>query len=780
MAVRGAVQGVGFRPWIFRLAAELHLNGWVNNTPQGVFIEVEGEKEILDRFLLRVRQEPPPRAFIQTLEYVILDPAGYDSFVIRESENAGGTTALILPDIAPCPDCLGDISDPDNRRHGYAFTNCTNCGPRYTIITALPYDRPNTTMAGFVMCDDCRHEYENPLDRRFHAQPNACPVCGPHLVILKPDGAVIPSDDEAALDRAADTIRRGKIAAVKGVGGFHLMADARNAHAVRRMRMLKNREEKPFALMYPSLDQARSDCAVSPLEEQLLHSPESPIVLLDRLDSGTRTTTGVVAAVAPNNPTLGIMLPPSPLHHLLMNKLQFPVVATSGNVSDEPICIDRQEALSRLGGMADCFLDHNRPIRRHVDDSIVRVVLGREFVLRRARGYAPLPVPGLRTEHRLLPPMIAVGPHLKNTVAISAGDNVILSQHIGDLETREAFDAFERTGADLCRMYNVKPSVVIADLHPDYLSTHHASGMAKDNNIPAIAVQHHYAHIAACMGENGIDGELLGVSWDGAGLGPDGAIWGGEFLTTGGTSFTRKGTMLAFRLPGADRAIKEPRRTALGVLYEIFGETLFQRDDLAPVNACTRKEIMMFRQMLRNRLNTPVTTSAGRLFDAVASVVGLRQRMSFEGQAAMELEHLLMGARGDEQYPVALIDDPEGMLDFIVNWKPMILQILIDLNNGESPRTISLRFHNSMAELIVQAAKRTGLPRVALSGGCFQNRYLLERSVRRLEAEGFRPYWHQRVPTNDGGVAFGQIVAYLRSLSLPQSTLMETISHASK
>ncbi|MDW8241321.1 MAG: carbamoyltransferase HypF, partial [Acidobacteriota bacterium] len=512
ITIRGAVQGVGFRPFVYRLANEMGLPGWVLNSPQGVFIEVEGNAPELETFLLRIEREKPPRSFIQSLEYSFLDPVGYTTFEIRHSDESGEKTALVLPDIATCSDCLREIFDPTNRRHRYPFTNCTNCGPRFTIIEALPYDRPNTTMKHFAMCNECRSEYENPLDRRFHAQPNACPRCGPHLELWDAGGKVLASHHDA-LGGAAAAIRDGRIVAVKGLGGFHLIVDARNEDAVVCLRRRKHREEKPFALMYPHLECVKEHCIVSELEERLLLSPESPIVLLRRRSEGRIVRSAISPSVAPGNPYLGVMLPYTPLHHLLMAELGFPVVATSGNLSDEPICTDEQEALERLAGIADLFLIHNRPIARHVDDSVVRVMMGRELVLRRARGYAPLPIancgvtdsqgtPSLVQEGTSSPTsMFAVGAHLKNTIAVSVGSQVFVSQHIGDLETAEAFEAFQRVIKSFHDLYNLRPSAVACDAHPDYLSTHYA----RRNGLPVISVQHHYAHVLSCMAENELE-----------------------------------------------------------------------------------------------------------------------------------------------------------------------------------------------------------------------------------------------------------------------------------
>lgn len=760
IAVRGAVQGVGFRPFVYRLASSLDLRGWVLNSPEGVFIQVEGEKKDLDSFVLRLQDEKPPPAYIQSLEFSYLDPAHFTSFEIRASEPEGSKTALVLPDIATCSQCLSEILDPENRRYRYPFTNCTHCGPRFSIIEALPYDRPNTSMKRFEMCSECRREYEDPGDRRFHAQPNACHICGPALALWDGSGHVLAGRDDA-LTRAADAIRDGSIVAIKGLGGFHLVADAANTAAVEKLRSRKRRDEKPFALMYPSLELIREHCRVAPFEARLLRSPESPIVLLERRpESAARLS----PAVAPQNPCLGIMLPYTPLHHLLMLELGFPVIATSGNLSDEPICIDEQEAVARLSGIADLFLVHDRPIVRHVDDSIVRVVLGRELVLRRARGYAPLPI----RYRNPAPATLAVGGHLKNTIALTAGDNIFISQHIGDLENRESLEAFKKVIGSFRTLYNADPVRIIADLHPDYLSTKFALELGEP-----LFVQHHYAHVAACMAENELDGRVLGVSWDGTGYGLDRTVWGGEFLLTDDTSFTRAASFRRFRLPGSAAAVKEPRRAAIGLLYEIMGTGAFENEALAPVQSFTKTERAVLCRMLDQGIHSPWTTSAGRLFDAVASLAGLKQVMRFEGQAAMELEFAVAPDGGDEHYPFALANresDPQaGRPALVVDWEPAIRAILEDLDGGIPLAAISRKFHNMLVEAIVGVARRVAEQRVVLTGGCFQNRFLLEQAVRRLEEEGFKPYWHQRIPPNDGGISLGQIAAASRILGSTKS-----------
>jgi hydrogenase maturation protein HypF len=758
VTIRGAVQGVGFRPFVYRLATTLGLVGWVHNSSQGLCLEVEGSRQQLEQFLRCLNQDKPPRSFIQSLESVWLDPVGYTSFEIRHSHAVGDKTALVLPDMATCPDCVHDIFDLANRRYRYPFTNCTNCGPRFSLIEALPYDRANTSMRDFVMCAACQREYENPLDRRFHAQPNACPTCGPHLALWDTSGTVLATHHKALL-LAAEGIRQGQIVAVKGLGGFHLVVDAGNDRAVTCLRQRKHREAKPLALMFPSVSSVKAVCRVSAIEEHLLLSPAAPIVLLQRRHTaepkeaprcrGAAVSTPLAPSVAPGNPSLGVMLPYTPLHHLLLRELGFAVVATSGNLSDEPMCTDEYEALQRLHTIADMLLVHNRPIVRHVDDSVVRLLLGQGVVLRRARGYAPLPV-RLKAPTR---PVIAVGAHLKNAVAFTAGNNVFLSQHIGDLETPEAFGAFQKVLSDCQRLYNVRPEHIACDRHPDYLSTRYA----KASQAPTTMVQHHYAHVLSCMAEHELAGQVLGVAWDGGGYGLDSTIWGGEFLLATEAAFQRAGCLRTFRLPGGERAIKEPRRTAIGVLYEILGEAVFDTPDLPPLQTFSSAELRLLHQMLAQQVNAPLTSSAGRLFDAIAALVGLQQRVSFEGQAAMALEFALQEARTEETYAFGF--GQTAQVPVIVDWEPVLRAVIDDVRHGVPTKSIAAKFHNTLADIIVAMAQRCGQERVILSGGCFQNKYLTERAVWRLAAAGFRPYWHRRVPPNDGGIALGQAVA---------------------
>lgn len=780
LVIRGAVQGVGFRPHVYRLAGELDLRGWINNSPQGVCIEVEGSRPELEQFLLRLTAAPPPHSHIQSCETTWLDPVGYTDFIIRESSSRGRKITLVLPDLATCPECQREIFDPTNRRYLYPFTNCTHCGPRFSIIEALPYDRAHTTMKAFRMCPECQHEYDDPAHRRFHAQPNACPQCGPQLELWPGDTGSGPrrrdepprplARGHEALLAAAHVIRCGHIVAAKGIGGFHLLVDARNEAAVRRLRARKQREAKPLALLFPDLDRVKQVCVVSPLEARLLASSAAPIVLLRR-----RPTAGATwaAAVAPGNPDLGVMLPSNPLHHLLLAELQFPIVATSGNLSDEPICTDELEARERLRDVADVFLVHNRPIIRHVDDSVVRVMLGRELVLRRARGYAPLPIP-LPACGVEAPAILAVGAHLKSAVALAVDDQVFISQHLGDLETEAADRAFRRATVDLPRLYETTPSLIATDCHPDYLSTNWARTVAAAPRTPAaapsatgrrsprlIGVQHHVAHVLSCLAENEVAPPALGVAWDGTGYGDDGTIWGGEFFHVTDAAVRRVAHWRPFPLPGGEAAVREPRRAALGLLQVLADEPTgaaaafrHERDwGFAPA------ERAVLQTLLRRGLNCPPTSSVGRLFDAVAALTDLRQVSHFEGQAAMELEFALAGVTTDDAYELALCNDGQML---VLDWAPLILALLADVKRATPTGQIAARFHNTLAEAIVTVARHVAAPSVLLSGGCFQNRYLLERTVQRLRAGGWQPYWHQRVPPNDGGVALGQVVAARR------------------
>jgi hydrogenase maturation protein HypF len=730
ITLRGAVQGVGFRPFVYRLATEMSLTGWVLNSSAGLVVEVEGPTDQLSLFQQRLEQERPKASVVTVREFAWLAAEGSTRFEILASDHDSGKTVNVLPDLATCTDCREELFDPENRRFEYPFTNCTNCGPRYTIVVDIPYDRPNTTMRDFVLCPRCREEYENPANRRFHAQPNACPVCGPKL--------------GGTIEDAVEALRLGEIVALKGIGGFQLLVDARNADAVACLRQRKHREEKPFALMMPSLEVARTYCEISPAEVQLLESQAAPIVLLQ-----PKRGTDIAWNVAHCSPYLGVMLPYSPLHHLLMEESRFPLIATSGNRSDEPIAIANEEAAVRLKDIADHFLMHNRPIVRACDDSVVRLTRGRAGILRRARGYAPL---GIRVPHEL-PPVLAVGGHLKNTVAIGVGQDVFLSQHIGDLETLEARGAFARAIDDLCRLYSFKPEVVACDLHPDYASTH----WAEKAGLPLIRVQHHQAHVAACAAENNVQGAYLGISWDGTGYGLDGAIWGGEFFyvenqrvenqRVEGNQFERIAHLRSFGLPGGDAAVREGWRSAASLMFEVFGSEPAHPDIAQQSPGEPRLDEAKVRYMLERSINVVPTTSVGRLFDAVACITGVARENRFEGQAAMLLENEIGLLRTEEAYPLAGGD-----------WGPLISAVTADKIAGVAVPRIAARFHNALVEWILEVAAFAKLKQIVLSGGVFQNRYLTERAAAALESRGFVVHTHQRVPPNDGGIALGQAV----------------------
>ena len=727
LCVFGAVQGVGFRPFVYRLALELGINGWVLNGPAGVVIELDGPQKILERFAERVAREKPRAAVVAAMESVWLEAAGFKDFSIRASEGAEKPSAWILPDLATCPDCLAEISSPKERRRDYAFTNCTLCGPRFTIVTGIPYDRPHTTMTAFPLCPKCRAEYADPCDRRFHAQPIACPDCGPKLWLETSEGRV----KNKVLDAAAQLIRNDSIVAMKGIGGFLLLCDAHSEEAVRRLRRRKQRGEKPFAVMFPSLQSARQACVISNMEEDWLVSAAAPIVLLKR-----RPNAGIAQSVAPGNPRLGVLLPYAPLHHLLMQRLDFPIVATSGNLSEEPIAKDNDAAKKKLKGIADAFLMNDRPIARHADDSIVRLSRGRQLVLRRARGFAPLP---LRVS-KPLKPVLALGAHLKSTVAIGWERQIVVSQHLGDLETAESLAAMRDAVKDLCSLYGFKPQVVACDLHPDYASTRFAASLG----LPLVRVQHHHAHVAACMAEADLEAPVLGISWDGLGLGTDGTIWGGEFLIVEKDGFHRFAHLRPFPLPGGEAAIREPRRSALGLLFEA-GLDLSRLEPLFP------EGWQAARRLPGSAALSPRTTSAGRLFDGLASLAGLRQVNDFEGQAAMSLEHCL-----DETEPGAYPCPLKTGQPLIVDWEPLLRAALDDIDHHIPAGRVSARFHNGLAQVIVETAKLAGLKNVVLTGGVFQNAYLSEKASSLLEAQGFIVHTHQRLPPNDGGISAGQ------------------------
>ena len=746
--VCGAVQGVGFRPWVYREATLRGLSGWVQNDARGLFVEVEGPASAIEAFERDLNAGGPPHARIESIAATWVEVDGGSAFSIRPSGQVGTKTVAVLADLATCPDCLDEVLDPAGRRHRYAFTNCTRCGPRFTIVRELPYDRPRTTMAAFALCPDCRREYEDPADRRFHAQPVACPACGPTLVLRDADGRALAAGG-GAIDAAAGALRDGRIVAVKGLGGFQLLCDAADEGVVGRLRERKRREEKPFALMARDLDAVRELAETDAAAEAALAGAAAPILLLRRNASAR-----VARNVAPGMTTLGVMLPATPMHHLLLRAYEAPVVATSGNLSDEPICTEENEALDRLRGIADVFLVHDRPIARHADDSVAWVLRGETRVLRRARGFAPLPV----AVPSSLPAVLAVGAHQKNAVALALGPRVFLGQHVGDLDTPQALAAFERCADDFLRLWDVRPEAIACDLHPDYASSRWAREAATPAgrlpSVPVFAVQHHHAHLASCLAENGVDGRALGVVWDGTGLGDDGTIWGGEFLLGDAAGYRRVASLRPFPLPGGDAAAREPRRVAFALLWALGAP--------APptITDFTEAERRLLTRQLERGLHTPTTSSMGRLFDAVAALAGIRQRSAFEGQAAMLLES---AATDVASPPYALpVVSGDGRLE--LDWRPLVAEIVRDVAAGAEARVVASRFHAALVAAIVEVARAVAEPRVALTGGCFQNRTLAERAARALEAEGFEILLHKHVPPNDGGLALGQAVVAARRL----------------
>ncbi|URM94118.1 carbamoyltransferase HypF [Actinomadura madurae] len=716
--VEGIVQGVGFRPFVHGLATGLGLSGLVGNDAGGVFIEVEGAPDEVGRFLDGLRARPPRLAVVERVTVRDLAAAGRDGFAIVGSDASGERRALVSWDSATCDDCLREMRDPADRRHGHAFINCTNCGPRFTIVRDVPYDRRNTTMAGFAMCGECTAEYEDPADRRFHAQPVCCPSCGPSLTVRPAAGDPL----EAARSMLAD----GAVLAVKGLGGYHLAARAADGGAVGALRARKHREDKPFAVMVPDLAAARALCVLSDAEEALLTGPRRPIVLARR-----RPDADLAGAVAPGNRSLGLMLPYTPLHHLLVTE---PLVLTSGNVSDEPIAHRDADALERLGGIADGFLRHDRPIHTRTDDSVVRVFAGRTLPLRRSRGYAPEPIPigdG--------PPVLACGAELKNTFCLARGGRAFVSHHIGDLENHETLRAFEEGIAHFRRLFDIAPELLAHDPHPEYLSTKYAL----DQDLPPVAVQHHHAHIASCLADNGLDGPVIGVAFDGTGYGTDGTLWGGEFLVADLRGFERAGHLEPVPMPGGAAAIREPWRMAAA--YGV--------PDGLPV--ARRRDWPAVAEMARRGINAPLTSSMGRLFDAVAAVLGVRDRVTYEGQAAIELEQ-----RADPAESGAYRASLSGTSSFVARGRDLLDAVVADLGAGAPVPVIAARFHNGVAALVVDGASRvreaTGLVTVALSGGVFQNMLLLDRAVSGLAGAGFDVLTHHRVPPNDGGISLGQ------------------------
>lgn len=739
ISVNGIVQGVGFRPFVYRLARRLKLGGWVCNTSEGALIEVEGNELDLELFSRSLRMECPKIASIRNVEIEQLAPVGRSSFYIRHSCSSSETQMVVPADIATCEACLAEITDESNRRYKYPFTNCTNCGPRFTIIRQVPYDRPNTTMQLFEMCSNCRAEYENPSDRRFHAQPNACPECGPHLTL---DGRLM--GDVAIIKTAAQLLWQGKIVAIKGLGGYHLACDARNTEAVIRLRHRKGRVQKPFALMCANLEEVHRICEVDRISEQVLLSSQKPIVLMP-----SRRQSDISPEVAPGINTVGVMLPYTPLHHLLMEESPPALVMTSGNVSEEPIAYDDAEAIHRLGHIADSFLSHNRPIYVACDDSVVRVYEGIPMVVRRARGYVPQPLELCIDT----PNVLACGADLKNTFCLTKGRLALVSHHLGDLDNIPTLERYRSMVDHFCRFFDAQPEIIAHDLHPDYRSSWFAQSF---DALRQIGVQHHHAHIASCMAENGVDSWVIGVAFDGTGYGLDGCIWGGEFMTANMYGFKRAAHLSYVPIPGGEAAIHRPCRMALAYLWHTFGSEGVNIA-LKIMDSLSEEEAEVVKIQVERGLNCPRTSSMGRLFDAVAALLKICSEVTYEGQAAMQLESVAEGPV-ETVYPYGITVGQSDILQIDV--RPTIRAIVRDIEKGEGFGRISSRFHSTIADIIVCVCQRirceTGLNRVALSGGVFQNALLLAMTVNRLAENGFEILRHTQIPCNDGGISLGQ------------------------
>ncbi len=743
--VAGIVQGVGFRPYVYRLATERHLAGQIANTSSGVVIEVEGAADVVEDFLSSLPAQAPPLALVTDIQVVEIDRTGVDDFSILPSDPSASVRTLISPDIATCEDCLRELFDPNDRRHRYPFINCTNCGPRFSIVKGIPYDRPQTSMSVFPMCPRCLAEYEDPLNRRFHAQPNACWQCGPQLELCDSRGQRLAVEDPIA--EAVARLRAGDIVAVKGLGGFHLAVDATNTKAVWRLRERKRRIEKPFAVMVSDHEKVSRFCILGDEERELLCQPQRPVVLLPRTNPSL-----LADSVAPFNPNLGIFLPYTPIHHLLLRECELQaLVMTSGNLSEEPIAIGNSEAVSRLGDIADWFLLHNREILLRCDDSVLRRTGGRTRQIRRSRGFVPVPV-FLKRES---PPTLAVGGELKNTICLLRGREAFLSQHIGDLENVEAYKFFQEAVDHLQRILEIRPGTVAYDLHPDYFSTRWALAQS---GMQAIGIQHHHAHIASCMAENHLEGRVIGFALDGSGYGTDGRIWGGEVLLANYADFERAAHLAYVPLPGSAAAIREPWRMAVSHLRASFGRDLLKLP-IPLFQQIPQTRVLTVLQMMEREVNSPLTSSCGRLFDAVAALTNLRHEVNYEAQAAIELEMCRDEAAAGQPYPFGLSESGDLLQ---IDSRPLFRAIVEDLLRDATAGEVSQRFHDGLVEVLAAIARilrrRTSLNAVCLSGGTFQNVYLVDGLQHRLQCEGFEVYTHSQVPAGDGGISLGQAI----------------------
>jgi [NiFe] hydrogenase maturation protein HypF len=765
LIVTGIVQGVGFRPFVYNLAKSLSLNGYIVNTSDGVKIEVEGSKDKTEAFIARLGKEAPALSFIRDIRCENVPYFGYNDFHIEKSISTNQANTLISPDVSVCDECAKELFTEDNQRFLYPFINCTNCGPRFTIIKDVPYDRPNTTMESFVMCEECRAQYEDPNDRRYHAQPIACAKCGPQLQLLDKEGCKLVSSD--IIGKASGFLDAGYILAVKGLGGFHLVCDANNGKAVDELRKRKHRDEKPFAVMARDMDTIYKYCIVNNEEACLLQSVRKPIVLLEK-----RKDCPLPESIAPGNPYLGVMLPYTPLHYLLFKSRDTcpeMLIMTSGNRSNEPICFKDSEVLSQLDGIMDFIVTYDRNIHIRTDDSVTRVFMGKEYILRRSRGYVPMPVICGSPNHisvksptqREFPAVLACGGELKNTFCANRGQEFFLSHHIGDLENLETMQSFEEGIEHYKRLFGIKPEIIAYDLHPNYLSTRYALASKIDKKI---GVQHHKAHIASCMADNNMKGSVIGVAFDGTGFGEDGNVWGGEFFTGSYGNLKRAGHLKYVRMPGGDAAAREPWRMAAGYLHDagiglhFLAESQAINGFLEKNTSYATKLIEGVEKMLERGFNSPFTSSMGRLYDAVSALAGIRYINRFEGQAAMELEYLSTSHVGS-CYPY-MVDISDGI--YIQDMSGMIAGIVEDRMKGIPSGVISSRFHETIAVMVTDVCRHlrqdSGIGRVVLGGGVFQNMLLLSKSLGKLKDAGFDVYIHNRVPTNDGGISLGQAV----------------------
>lgn len=742
--VKGVVQGVGFRPFVYNTAKKYNLKGFVLNDSNGVEIEIEGSIDNLNSFIDELENNPPVLSRIIEIEKAAKDENGYSDFVIKESKSKSNKSTLISPDISICDDCLGELFDKNDRRYGYPFINCTNCGPRYTIINDIPYDRVNTSMHVFEMCSNCRKEYDDPSDRRFHAQPNGCFLCGPEIKLIDKNGKNIESSD--VILKVTELLNSGYIIAVKGLGGFHLCCDAFNNDAVKNLRERKRRYQKPLALMSPDFNSILKYAYLNEKEKQVLLSAQRPILLLDKKPSNK-----ISSYVAPGINSFGVMLPYTPLHYLIIKNNFDALVMTSGNISEEPIAIDNEEALYRLKDIADYFLVNNRDIYIRSDDSVVRIFQDNLMPLRRARGFVPIPV-FLKKRY---PQILACGGMLKNTVCFLKENKAFISQHIGDLDNLETFEYYEETIRHLKKILEIKPEIVVVDKHPDYISTRYGEEL---RNVKILKIQHHYAHIASCMAENGIDEKIIGIALDGTGYGDDGNIWGGEVFIADLTKYDRAAHFEYMPLPGGDKAVIEPWRVGLSYLYKIYGEETgnLKLDFMDKIDKDKQKIIV---SMIKKNINSPLTSSCGRLYDAVASISGVRNYIDYEGQAAIEFENLIdSGLKNSEVYKFKLIEGEKTLIDI----KPLIKDVVNDIQKEVPRGIISLKFHSTLAKIFtdicITQRKQHNLNKVVLSGGCFQNLILLKKLKENLEINNFMVYIHNLVPSNDGGISLGQAV----------------------